>query len=544
MTELYDVVIVGTGPAGVSAAYPLAAAGLKILLVDADDSNSPSLLPPDGNFLDLRFQDENQADWLLGRNLHAIRTVDATSPKMRVPGLAHVFNDFANANRIVADNFAVMGSLAAGGLSNAWGCGVARFSDEDLKGFPIGSADLDNAYAAVCRRIGVSGRGDDALKAFYGLDAWASPAESLEPNGAALHARYARKQTELANMGVHLGRARVAILNERLDNRLACNACGLCLWGCRRDSLYSARYDLESLKRFDTVHYRSGIIVETLARQDGTWVVAGRQRNGTGSFTAAARSVALAAGTLATTRLVLQTLQLRNTPLRLLSCPAFAFLVLQPRHIGRAATGTVGFVQTAFVINGMTQHGPAYGGLFPTVNLPASEFVRYIPTSRATAISLWKTLSPATLVGNCFLPGSLSAHTVTLDTEGRLIVRGGNHTDVTIVHGQLRATLGRMFRKLGALVVPGSVVAAAPGSDIHYAATLPMRQDPKLGETSAAGEVMGLPGIFVVDGAALSDLPAKPHTLTIMANATRIAALLAAQLHANPVPDRIRWLSL
>jgi choline dehydrogenase-like flavoprotein len=40
--------------------------------------------------------------------------------------------------------------------------------------------------------------------------------------------------------------------------------------------------------------------------------------------------------------------------------------------------------------------------------------------------------------------------------------------------------------------------------------------------------VAGLPGVHVVDGAALSDLPARHCTLTIMANADRIARLLAA----------------
>jgi choline dehydrogenase-like flavoprotein len=37
------------------------------------------------------------------------------------------------------------------------------------------------------------------------------------------------------------------------------------------------------------------------------------------------------------------------------------------------------------------------------------------------------------------------------------------------------------------------------------------------------GELNALPGVHVVDGSALSDLPARHCTLTIMANADRIA---------------------
>jgi choline dehydrogenase-like flavoprotein len=72
-----------------------------------------------------------------------------------------------------------------------------------------------------------------------------------------------------------------------------------------------------------------------------------------------------------------------------------------------------------------------------------------------------------------------------------------------------------------------------PGSDIHYAGTLPMRQSPGLGETDQYGEVQGLENVHVVDGASLSLLPEKSHTLTIMANADRIARTLATRWYGN-----------
>jgi choline dehydrogenase-like flavoprotein len=528
MTVAFDVIIVGSGPAGVSAAFPLAEAGLQVLLVDADDGSGNRIqLPPVGNYLDLRRTDSSQDAWLLGKDLHAIRQIDATSPKVRVAGLKYVFDDFAEANKIVTDGFTLLGSLAAGGLSNAWGCGVARFDEEDLKSFPVQSRDLDQAYAAVCRRIGISGRCDDDLQSFFGVDEWATSPGNLERNGAALNARYLRKKSSVAGLGVRFGRSRVAILTEGLGERQSCIECGLCLWGCRRNSLYSARHDLENIKLFKNVLYQPGVVVDALRPQGRSWVVSGTYRGRAGRFDATARTVALAAGTLATTRLVLKTLDLRNQPLRLLSSPAVAFLVLIPQHIGKSVASAAGYAQTAFAIDSPISQVTAYGGLFATVNLPVNEFLRYIPTSRATAIALWKTISPATLVGNCFLPGKLSGHAVTLDNDGRLVVRGGDHPDLKHKLVRLRSILPRVFAQLGALVVPGSMVRAAPGSDIHYAGTLPMQAAPKVGETDRFGEVQGLPGIFVVDGASLSDLPAKPHTLTIMANATRIASFLA-----------------
>jgi choline dehydrogenase-like flavoprotein len=88
--------------------------------------------------------------------------------------------------------------------------------------------------------------------------------------------------------------------------------------------------------------------------------------------------------------------------------------------------------------------------------------------------------------------------------------------------------LSKAFWSLGAVLLPGSFTVGRPGGDIHYAGTLPMRESPSPGETSPRGEVEGLDGIFVVDGACLPTLSEKSHTLTIMANADRIGRKLAA----------------
>jgi hypothetical protein len=83
--------------------------------------------------------------------------------------------------------------------------------------------------------------------------------------------------------------------------------------------------------------------------------------------------------------------------------------------------------------------------------------------------------------------------------------------------------LKKEFSKLGAYILPGSFIHGIPGSDIHYAGTMPMKRSPILGETSHAGEIFGLNDVHVIDGASLPLLSEKSHTLTIMANADRIA---------------------
>jgi len=104
---------------------------------------------------------------------------------------------------------------------------------------------------------------------------------------------------------------------------------------------------------------------------------------------------------------------------------------------------------------------------------------------------------------------------------------------------EARRLLAASFRRLGAFLIPTSFTVGRPGSDIHYAATLPMTAEPTLGQTNQYGELAGASGIHVVDGSSLSALTAKSHTLTIMANADRIGKHIAKKFAthaANPPP--------
>lgn len=266
----FDVIIVGTGPAGVSAAFPLVEAGLKVLMVDAGADDAPS--PPSGEYLSRRRTDRSQWDWQVGADYAGIRMSQAVSPKLRVPTLAATFAGFNELNRITTDGFTSIGSLASGGLSNAWGAGVARFDAVELASFPFDPAALDAGYAAVARRIGISGRSDDALRDYFGLDDFADAPLTLDPNCARLLDRFNRKAARIASRGVRIGRARLALLTRDHDGRQCCDLSGFCLWGCHRRAVYSARYDLEKLVRHPNLVHQSGFVVERLIRRtNGDW---------------------------------------------------------------------------------------------------------------------------------------------------------------------------------------------------------------------------------------------------------------------------------
>ena len=212
----------------------------------------------------------------------------------------------------------------------------------------------------------------------------------------------------------------------------------------------------------------------------------------------------------------------------MLSCPNAAFLLWLPGQFGNKRTSGFGLGQLSFALE-LGTGIEAFGSTFSTTGILVSEFARKIPLSRRSAIDMMRGLLSSCVVGNIFLPGDLTRAEVKLSSGGSLVVSGGYKESVNSLMYEAKKNLSSTYLKLGSVLLPGSFTVGPPGGDIHYAGTLPMSIRPVLGQTSQHGEVEGLKGVYVVDGACLPTLPAKSHTLTIMANADRIGAFLASK---------------
>lgn len=516
MNADFDVIVIGSGPAGVSAAFPLVEAGLRVLLVDGGQDRR--IAPPSGAYLANRSEDESQWTWMVGKDFQALRNEDAASPKLRVPGHRYVFDEFNNANHIEPHNYIAVGSLARGGLSNAWGCGVAKLSASEMAHFPLPASEMEASWRAVSLRMGLSGGCVDDLSDYFGLDPWCGPPIQLDALHQRVLTRYGKRRDSVMALGFRLGRSRVAVLGEDRGERRGCDLSGSCLWGCHRRALYSATEDLELLARHPNFTYRPGFVVEKLAGSGATRTVQGK--DGQGRQSLGSKRIVLAAGTLATTRLALEAAGFPG-PVSMQSCPTAAFMLWLPAALGRSHSAAFGLGQLSFVLTLPTGIS-AFGSLFSTTGIPVAEFSRHMPLGKRYGIDVLANLLSSCVIGNVFLPGNLTAGRLTLGPDGALRVEGRYVDEVDSLMQQAEQRLSKVFRKLGGVVLPRSFTIGRPGADIHYAASLPMRADPHHGETNAVGELVGLDGVHIVDGACLPLLTEKSHTLTIMANADRI----------------------
>jgi choline dehydrogenase-like flavoprotein len=518
---VHDVIVIGSGPAGVSASFPLLAAGMRVLMIDGGGTND--VPPPEGSYLEQRAEALDQSDWMVGAHYHALRAHTAASPKLRTPTHETTFAGFATSNRIHGEGFTVVGSLAAGGLSNAWGCGVAALSPAELSSYPVDASDMRASYATVARRMGMSGAIHDDLKDYFAIDEWAQPPVVLDGVHQDLITRYPGKREALRKLGFRLGRSRVAALSSDRGSRLGCDLSGTCLWGCHRDALYSSTQDLQTLRASPLFTYRPGFIADRIVQRDSFHEVHATDTSYGGPLHAS--RVILAAGTLASTAIAMRSLA--SIPdVRVQTSPTAAFLLWVPRRLGAARRSAFGLGQLSFTVD-LGDKAVAFGSTFSPTGLPVSEFLRHLPLSRRFGIDLLGDLMSSCIVGNLFLPGRLSDNTASMRPDGSLLVRGRSTVEAEHILGEAQKKIGRAFRSIGAWLIPRSFTAGAPGTDIHYAASLPMVFQPRPGQCDHVGQLSGMAGVYVADGASLSELPAKSHTLTIMANADRIGRAIA-----------------
>ena len=526
-----QIIIVGSGPAGVSAAFPLVERGIRVLMVDAGMADGKVATPGPMDTLRSTRQSPDQWKMVIGEEFQRFAIKEALSPKLRSPVHSAGLLEYDRRYGVDTSNFFSFGSLASGGCSNAWGASVSLFDDEDLRDFPISHEDLRASYRRISRRIGVSGSNDDDMSALYGHDGFLMP--PIEPSGnlGRLHSRYRSRPQRARAEGVRMGYGRNAVLTRELRGRKGCIYCGLCIFGCARKSIWSARYDLELLRRNPAFSYRKGCFVTGLARTEAGFSLMAESLSGGERACFNAGRIILACGAIGSAKLVLDALGMRNVSIPFQTNPVAGFALFLPRWrlAGLAGDGMFAMSQLTFKVGDPSfDKGYAFGQIYPADAIPASEYLSFMPFSYPLSRRLVRLLQSSLLVGNCYFSGNYSRHRLRIRQSGSLAIEGDYSPAVEKSVDQAKRRLSAAMRRYGVLLLPGSFRLAPPGGDVHYATTVPMRESPRPGESNARGEVQGLPGVYVVDGAALTSLPPKPHTFTIMANADRIATILGA----------------
>lgn len=137
MNYQFDVVIVGSGPAGVAAAYPLVEAGLRVAIIDGG--------------LDSKKQDRKLGDF------SCINLSEVSNAYELFKENSYVFNKTYQLLKIKS-KIEIIQSLAKGGLSEVWH-GISDFlTPSELKRIGLHPVEIQNEYQEVAKLIKLKNR--------------------------------------------------------------------------------------------------------------------------------------------------------------------------------------------------------------------------------------------------------------------------------------------------------------------------------------------------------------------------------------------------
>lgn len=509
-----EVIVVGSGPAGVHAALALIERGVRVTMLDGGVEAPAILREPTPDFLTMRRTREDQWRWFLGEDCSAI-PVDGLRGGL---GGGMTSGNRAFVTRAAKEHVPlhvqlgaeISQSLALGGLGAVWGATCAYFPDVLLRAMGLPIEETKRAYREITERVGISGPPSE-----FG----SQPAFPADHHTEAFLRRAECDSAWWQRNRMTLRMAHAAILTKPLGERLVTQGNDMDYYSDAGASVYRPASTLAQLRQSPLFTYVPNIVVDTVRERDGIVELCCHCLDDACSLhVRSANRVVLAAGAIGTGAIVARSLRKESAPLIL---KPHAFIAgVHARMLG--VPGPQRRISSCQVILGDRGDDPAgwCSHVYGYRSMLLFRLLGSIPLPAPLALRLARDVSSALVVADVRF-GSMGSNASLRFDHGRVDVVPAARGAMCPAAGLAAARKG--LRRLG--VVPARTMPLALGSSSHYAGTVPIG-----GMCDADGVLTAMPSVRIADASLFGVLPPQPHTLTLMATARRIGQALADHL--------------
>jgi len=437
-------------------------------------------------------------------------------------------------------------SFAFGGLSTVWGASVLPYRQEEIKNWPITIKELEPHYRAVLAETGLAGVRDDLeeiLPSHHDAPSFLGASSQAE----AVLGRWHKNRRKLVEGGFRWGKSRLLVSGKHMDasagrlsyhrsNELAaekaCVECGMCMYGCPYDLIYSSRKSVRRWEEVGKIKYEAGILVEGFQELADRVEVWGRNLSTGAEWRGETERLFLGGGVLSSTAMVMRSLGIENRPVEILDSQYFTipllsfrgtkgvresrlhtlaqiFLEIMPAEISKQLIHLQIYTYNDMITRVLQQKaGPLAGLLDPMIRQMEGRLF--------------------------FLQGFLHS-----DDSGRLRITMGptqGSQKEFLVEPMVNPRVGAMVKKvfaklsshfgdLGFWPILPMASLGEPGRSFHSGGSMPMGGDSQKHSivTDRLGRPNGLKRVHVIDASTFPSISATTITLTAMANARRIA---------------------
>ena len=332
-------------------------------------------------------------------------------------------------------------------------------------------------------------------------------------------------RSALRNSGITFGRSRVAV-------DPACFRSGLCLYGCPHKLIYNSADTLAELSQHPRFRYRGDVVVNRIEESNGGVSILARSRSDGSPQNFRGDRVFLACGTIATTRILLESLNAYDQPVTLRDSQYYNFPMMQfnrTKHVRDERLHTLvqvfleildPLISEYLVSLQLYSYNDLYEKSLRSMFGQAYRFLRWPLESLVSR--LW--------VVQGYLHSSISPTISTRLERPRSDEAGVLHlerVDCEAAPKAIRQVLKKLFRHrahLRSVPLSPMLKRGNPGRGFHTGGSFPMRSTPGPPETDTLGRPPGFERVHAVDATVFPSIPATTITLTVMANAHRIGA--------------------
>jgi|SRR3989344_1135595 len=522
MNDIYDVLVVGSGAAGTSAAFPLVKAGLKVALVDGGtEIYSKTDWPQEASFESVRKNAWNQRYLFFGKELSGLLPSSSSQAQYMTIGQREFVSRLTSELLPVETDLDIVQSLAQGGLSEAWTGACDIFTDEELRKTGLPNLKIMHKYyQSIIDRMGVSGEHTG-----YKLQ----PPVKLDHNARIIYRKAKQNNDFLKRNKVELNKSLLAVLTKKKGERQPVSYNDLHFWINQSQSLYTPHLTLEELKKYPNFRYHPKYLVESVAEptKNKALVHAANMSNLNMRRSFVGHFVILAAGSINTSRIMLKSYNLYGTKIPFLTKEHALIPCLNLEAIG--IKGDVNRISYAQLVMEAIDRNitSAYCILNSYKSLLYYRMVPFIPLPSPFAFSLLSLIGDALVIANLRLSTEMNRQSYLQlikknNSEILKIVTNINDDAKKIDKLESVKRILTCLKKMR--ILPLKTVTSPHGSSAHYASGVPFSAFNNEFPLSCDqnGKLQQGRNIYIADAANWRFLPAKHPTLTIMANAERI----------------------
>lgn len=555
LKKTYDVIVVGSGATGGWAAKRFAEAGLKVALLEAGRSVSPTEFTEHMPSFQLKYRNHSP-------EMLRTRPVQKQCYACMEYNYEWFVNDLENPYSTPSDKpFSWQRLRILGGRSLVWGRQSYRLSDVDFKAgsrdgydvdWPFSYADLAPFYDIVEQYVGISGAAEN---------------NEMLPDGQFLPAmkmscgEVRLRETVKQKFGRTLTIGRTAILTQPHNGRAACHYCGPCERGCSTFSYFSSPFTTvkDALKSGNCTLITDAIVshVDMDERSNKARGVTFVHRETKETKQIRGKSVVLCAQALESTRILLNS-STREYSKGLGNSSGLLGHYLMDHVVGGGASGTFEDLRVLPTANPPHRANGIY--LIRFRNTPAEgkhpHFIRgygfqggSMPTFNLDAPGLGADYKKAVKAGQ---------YEVSLGAFGESLANFDNFCEIdpdlkdawgipalriSMAHGKNEAALMRdagvtaaeMLDAAGAVNIRVRTGVEMPGMAVHEVGTARMGTDRKKSVLNAFCQSHDVSNVLVTDGSCFVSSACQNPTLTMMAITVRASDHLIERFRRNEV---------